>query len=83
MFLLSQKVGCSRKILRTSTKIGLIISFDRAFSEPVAVASGNPSIRDSLKYTLGARGSVGGKKRPAYTVVKPKSRLAFLSVNSL
>ena len=64
-------------------RIGLIISSDRAVSEPVAVARGSPSISDSIKYKLGSMGSVGGKNRPASTVVKSKSRLAFLSVNSL
>ena len=68
---------------RYGDRIGLIISSDRAFSEPVAVARGSPSISASVKYKLGAIGSVCGRNRPASTVVKSKSRLAFLSVNSL
>ncbi len=37
-----KKLILRSKIFLTSTIIGLIINYERAFSEPVAIAKGNP-----------------------------------------
>lgn len=44
-----KKLTLRSRIFQTSTRIGLIINSERAFSEPVAVASGSPSLNASLR----------------------------------
>lgn len=44
-----KKLTLRSRIFRTSTRIGLIINSELAFSEPVAVASGSPSLSAYLR----------------------------------
>jgi len=74
---------CHCRIFRTSTKIGLIINSERAFSVPVAIASGKLSSKKSERVALGAIGVISVKNRLPSRVVRPKACFTFLSVNSL
>lgn len=68
---------------RNSNKIGLIINSERAFSEPIAIARGILSSKNSAKYELGKTDSISVRKRLPSTNVRLNFCLTLEILKSL
>ncbi len=60
----------------TSSKTGVMIPSDRAFSLPTAIAQGIVRASVSRNQALGSRAKLSGRKRSPSTVRSPKACLA-------